>query len=76
MNLKPLTSAEMHAPSRDGNSRKKIPTPLSVYQIAGVAMELMKLNSDLSLQDAMRSAFEALVHYSAKIDALNPIDKD
>jgi hypothetical protein len=76
MNAKPLTATEMHASHRDANSRKKIPTPLSVYQIAGVALELMKLNSDLSLKNAMQSAFEVLVDYSAKIDALNPLDKD
>jgi hypothetical protein len=54
---------------------KKTPTPISAYQVTGLALELCKLPPDSDFDAAMEKAFRILVDYNAKLDAIQKLDE-
>jgi hypothetical protein len=55
---------------------KKTPTPVSVFQISGLALELCKLPPDADFEAAMEKAFRLLTEYNAKLNALQEPAQD
>jgi hypothetical protein len=49
---------------------KKTPTPISAYQVTGLALELCKLPPGSDFEAAMEKAFKILIEYNAKLDAI------